>query len=34
LLSNSWLNVGAPAVTNTFRVPANESRAFFRIERR
>lgn len=34
LVSNSWQNFGSPAATNEFRVPANESRAFFRIERR
>lgn len=30
----SWQNVGTPAVTNTFRVPATDPKAFFRVERR
>lgn len=33
LLTNSWQNLGSAAVTNTFRVPASDSKAFFRIER-
>jgi hypothetical protein len=30
----SWQNIGSPAATNTFRVPATDPEAFFRFERR
>ena len=34
LAAVAWQNIGAPAATNTFRVPADGAKAFFRFERR